>query len=44
MIRNKETFDNIISYLKKIVLKSNMHGGFLVEQLLRIYFFPKLSL
>ena len=44
MIRNKELFEGILSYLKKIVLRSNLHAGLLVEQMLRIYFFPRVEL
>jgi len=30
--------------MKKIVLRSNLHAGLLVEQMLRIYFFPRIEL
>lgn len=43
-MQRKEGFDAVISLLKKIVLRSNMHGGLLIEQMLRVYFFERREL
>jgi hypothetical protein len=36
-------FEETLSTLKKIVIDSNMYGGFFVDQLLRIFFFPRIE-
>ncbi len=45
IIARSETFsfDEILGQLKKIVVNSNMYGGFFVEQLLRIFFFQRVE-
>jgi hypothetical protein len=38
------SFEDLLMQLKKIISRSNMYGGFFVEQLLRIFFFERTEL
>jgi hypothetical protein len=40
----KEQFELMLIQLKRIILSSNMHGGYLVEQLLRVFFYERRGL
>lgn len=44
MINRKEYFDLVLNQLKKIIIRSHMHGGYLVEQLLRMFFYERREL
>jgi hypothetical protein len=38
------SFDETLGQLKRIVVNSNMYGGFFVEQLMRIFFFQRVDI
>jgi len=38
------SFDDTLGQLKRIVVNSNMYGGFFVEQLMRIFFFQRVDI
>ena len=44
IIQKREIFDVVLEQIKKIILKSQMHGNFFTEQLLRIFFFERREL
>lgn len=44
MMARKDYFEMVLGQIKKIILRSHMHGCYLVEQLLRIFFYDRREL
>lgn len=44
IILRREAFDQVLIQMKKIIIRSSMHGAYFVEQLLRIFFYERKEL